>query len=313
MSEAAALSAVALFVEVGRGRPGAEDRIQRLEGMWSEDEWVVYLAGGCAIDLATWQGDLDRARSRVKDVLNTLAGAGESWELSAIWPATLGLAAEAERAERARVAGEETAAAEALAAGEALLEQCHTAKHRTRSVGRQVGPEAVAWLARAEAEWARLEGRADPDIWAAAAEAFSYGYVYEEARCRWRLAEAHLAAGTREEAAEQVRAAYAVALRLRAEPLRGAIEALARRGRIDIGAGGGRAEGAAGLTPRELEVLRLVAEGRSNQQIAEALFISRKTASVHVSHILAKLGAKTRVEAAAFAHRVGLDEAAHAD
>ena len=313
MSGAAALSAVALFVEVGRGRPGAGDRVRLLEGSWSEDEWIIYLAGGCAVDLATWQGDLHRARHSAKEVLNTLADAGESWELSVIWPATLGLAAEAEGAERARIAGDESAVAGALSAGKALLEQCRTAEHRTRTVGRQVGPEAVAWLARAEAEWARLEGRADPDLWTAAAEAFSYGYVYEEARSRWRLAEALLAAGRREEATAQARAAHAVALRLEAEPLRGAIEALARRGRIDIGDGAERSEGAAGLTPRELEVLRLVAEGRSNQQIADALFISRKTASVHVSHILSKLGAKTRVEAAAFAHRAGLDDAVHAD
>jgi DNA-binding NarL/FixJ family response regulator len=60
------------------------------------------------------------------------------------------------------------------------------------------------------------------------------------------------------------------------------------------------------LTPREVEVLRLVAEGRSNRQIAEALFISAKTASVHVSNILAKLEVRTRVEAAAVAHRLEL-------
>ena len=61
-----------------------------------------------------------------------------------------------------------------------------------------------------------------------------------------------------------------------------------------------------GLTAREAEVLRLVADGLSNSQIAERLFISRKTASVHVSNILAKLGVSTRVEAAALAHRRGL-------
>jgi len=64
-----------------------------------------------------------------------------------------------------------------------------------------------------------------------------------------------------------------------------------------------------GLTARETEVLRLVADGRSNSQIAEVLFISRKTASVHVSNILAKLGVSTRVEAAALAHRRGLADA----
>jgi DNA-binding NarL/FixJ family response regulator len=64
-----------------------------------------------------------------------------------------------------------------------------------------------------------------------------------------------------------------------------------------------------GLTARELEVLRLVAEGHSNGEIAERLFISRKTASVHVSNILAKLGVNTRVQAAAVAHRRGIADA----
>jgi DNA-binding NarL/FixJ family response regulator len=96
--------------------------------------------------------------------------------------------------------------------------------------------------------------------------------------------------------------------------LRADIDALARRARIEtpgaparIGAGGGR-PGAVrhGLTPRELEVLALVAAGRSNRQIGEELFISTKTASVHVSNILAKLGVSGRGEAAAVAHRDGL-------
>jgi DNA-binding NarL/FixJ family response regulator len=311
MPGAGSLSAAALFVEVGRGRAGAAERLRRLEPLWTEDDWIAYLAGGCGADLALWHGDLDRARDLTLRTLSVLDAVDETWELSAIWPATLGLAAEADRAERARIAGEGNTAAEARAAGEALLERCRQAERRTRSVGRQIGPEAVAWLARAEAEWARLEGRTDPERWATAAEAFGYGYVYEEARSRRRLAEALLAAGRRDEAQEQARAAHAVALRLGAEPLRDEVEALARRGRLDVGPGTSSRAGAAGLTARELEVLRLVADGRSNQQIADTLFISRKTASVHVSHILAKLGVHTRVEAAASAHRMGLDDAAY--
>jgi DNA-binding CsgD family transcriptional regulator len=305
---AAVLSAAALFVEVGRGDPGADERLRRLEAHHEEDDWIAYLGGGCSTDLALWQGELGRARALSQETLALLDAADEAWELSAIWPATLGLAAEAELAEEARRRGDLTTVAEAEKVGEVLLERCRMAEQNARSVGRQIGPEALGWLARAEAEWSRLRGCADPDVWAASVEAFSYGYVYEEARSRWRLAETLLSSGRREEASEQARAAYGVAVQLRAEPLRRALEALARRGRLDLG-GGVRHEGGAGFTPRELEVLRLVAEGRSNQQIADTLFISRKTASVHVSNILSKLGVGTRVEAAAAAHRLGLNGA----
>jgi DNA-binding CsgD family transcriptional regulator len=167
-----------------------------------------------------------------------------------------------------------------------------------------------AWHAKAEAEWSRLQGRSDPKAWLAAVEAFSYGHVYEVARCRWRLAEALLGAGDREQATVAAQAAHQAAVRLGAEPLRGALELLARRGRLDLGAGVPAERGLAGLTPRELEVLRLLVEGRSNRQIAEQLFISGKTASVHVTNILTKLGVHSRLEAAALARRLGLDQPA---
>jgi DNA-binding NarL/FixJ family response regulator len=93
------------------------------------------------------------------------------------------------------------------------------------------------------------------------------------------------------------------------------IEALARRARLDLSSDAVTAPAgdeeptpaeSAGLTPREAEVLSLVAEGRTNRQIAATLFISDKTASVHVSRILAKLGATNRGEAAAIARRLGV-------
>jgi DNA-binding NarL/FixJ family response regulator len=85
-------------------------------------------------------------------------------------------------------------------------------------------------------------------------------------------------------------------------------KALAQREHLDLGIDIAPATPAdrAGLTAREREVLRLLADGASNSEIAERLVISRKTASVHVSNILAKLGVATRVQAAAFAHRHGL-------
>jgi DNA-binding NarL/FixJ family response regulator len=128
-----------------------------------------------------------------------------------------------------------------------------------------------------------------------------------------RLAEALLGVGNREQATAAARAAYESALRLGAEPLRGALEALARRGRLDLGVGLPPERTLAGLTPRELEVLRLLVEGRSNRQIAEQLFISGKTASVHVTNILTKLGVHSRLAAAATARHLGLDQPAQED
>jgi DNA-binding NarL/FixJ family response regulator len=120
----------------------------------------------------------------------------------------------------------------------------------------------------------------------------------------------------RGEVAAVLREAHASVVAMGARPLQGEIEALAERGRIrlepDAGASGGRDAGDTatdqrfGLTPRELEVLSLVAAGRTNRQIGTELFISEKTAGVHVSNILGKLGAGGRTEAAAIAHRLGL-------
>ena len=177
----------------------------------------------------------------------------------------------------------------------------------TKAYG-EMGVEAAAWLARVEAEAARLRGDTAPELWRAAVEAFGFGHVYEEARSRWRLAEALLAAGDRSAAAEQARAAHEVAVRLGAQPLRTAVEALVRRGRLGVALPGAAraAEAGAVMTPREAEVLALLAQGRTNRQIGSELYISEKTASVHVSNIIAKLSASGRTEAVAIAAQRGL-------
>jgi DNA-binding NarL/FixJ family response regulator len=118
----------------------------------------------------------------------------------------------------------------------------------------------------------------------------------------------------RERVEASLRAAHRSAGELGAAPLLAEIEALARRGRLDLEPGPGSAPAPAepspldalGLTAREQEVLGLVALGRTNAQIAETLFISPKTATVHVSNILGKLGVRNRVEAATIAHRLGI-------
>jgi len=136
--------------------------------------------------------------------------------------------------------------------------------------------------------------------WAAVSE------PYPRAEALWHAAQAALAAGDRDGAADRLGGAAELALGLGAEPLAREIALLARRGRITVGTLAGPGSGDFGLTGRELEVLRLVAAGRSNRDIANELFISPKTASVHVSNILGKLGVASRGEAAAKAHALHL-------
>ncbi|WP_431960802.1 helix-turn-helix transcriptional regulator [Actinacidiphila sp. bgisy160] len=174
------------------------------------------------------------------------------------------------------------------------------------------------WAAHAllvEAELLRAEGSTDPGRWAAAEEAYAgLDRPYSLALVRLRHAEALLArhdAGARDHAAGLLRRACEVADSLGAVPLRDAVRLLARRGRLALEEADAAPEAAGepepfGLTAREREVLRRVAAGYTNRRIAEELFISPKTASVHVSNILAKLGVSGRGEAAALAHRLRL-------
>ncbi|MEU0381323.1 AAA family ATPase [Streptomyces cyaneofuscatus] len=173
-----------------------------------------------------------------------------------------------------------------------------------------------------DAELARAEGADTPDHWARAAAAFApLSRPYELAQTHHRWAEALLTApGDRSAAADLLRGAHTTADRLGARPLAEAVRHLAARARISLdaaGPGSGRGPGeeahpeitaveSFGLTPREQDVHRLVAAGHTNRRIAEELFISPKTASVHVSNILAKLGVASRGEAAALAHRLRL-------
>jgi DNA-binding CsgD family transcriptional regulator len=221
----------------------------------------------------------------------------------------MGLSAAADAATAARLIADEATAERWVAAGEPLVGLAEAALADALTIGVRPGPEAQAWLQRVTAEQARLRGRAEPEQWRAVVEAFAaLGHVYEQARMRWRLAEALLAGDRRDEAAEQLLAAHEVAVRLGAAPLRSAVERLARRARLEAALpGAGRAVApSAVFTPREAEVLALMAQGRTNRQIGAALFISEKTASVHVSNILGKLSAGSRTEAVALAAERGL-------
>ena len=164
-----------------------------------------------------------------------------------------------------------------------------------------------------QAEWSRLRGEADPTLWERAAAAWdTLTRPHRAAYARWRQAEALLAKpGGRAAAAPELRTAAGQAVRHL--PLSTAIRDLARRARIDLSQPDQPAEPEQppatrtfGLTDRELAVLQLLAQGKTNPEIGAALFISTKTASVHVTHILRKLEVTTRVQAATVAERAGL-------
>jgi DNA-binding CsgD family transcriptional regulator len=176
-------------------------------------------------------------------------------------------------------------------------------------------PRTAAHIALCEAEAERARGDPDPELWSVAGARWdALGHPYPAAYARWRHAEALLSRHARSaEAKRTLPVAHATARDLSARPLLQAIEGLAARARIDladrdavpaVSASPQALHERLGLTPREFEVLSLVAAGRTNRQIGKALFITEKTASVHVSHILAKLGATSRVEAAAVALRL---------
>ncbi|MFG2109859.1 helix-turn-helix transcriptional regulator [Micromonospora chersina] len=271
-----------------------------------------------AAELALWRGEAAATRSAVHDGLDALDGVEDTPQVLRL--VALGLRAEADHHERllARSRGTATGDTDAGERVEALWRRvCDLA-------GQPLLPEAAALAALAGAEYARFHDEADPRRWAAVAAAWTaLGCRYAASYAYWRQAEAALGdrllpgggpAGT--DPAKVLRQARDIAAGLGAAPLLAEIDALARRGRIHLStpAGAQRPQPAAagpddpfGLTPREREVLRQVCAGHSNRRIARELYISDKTVSVHVSNILTKLGVSSRGEAAAVAHRLGLD------
>jgi hypothetical protein len=217
----AELAAEGLAVQVARGRSVAPKRLSRLVELTGAGSYLDKDVAVREAELATWQGDLDRARSAVQRAL----AAAEAIEhidqaLEVVWVSVKGLTVEADRAEQARAAGDTVTLTDATAVGRGLLERVRAAAEQAHRNGFAHDVHLRGWLAKAEAEWTRVQGYSDPAYWQAAVEAFSYGHVYAVARCRWRLAEAFLGAGDREQATVVARAAHATAVRLGAEPLR---------------------------------------------------------------------------------------------
>jgi DNA-binding CsgD family transcriptional regulator/tetratricopeptide (TPR) repeat protein len=303
-------------IELGRGDfEAARAHLEAALGTLREDRgqgiYDIFVA-----ELALWERRWTEADQAVRDSL-TRARSRQGAQLH-VWFCAKGLRAQAELAALARARRDGGTVRSWLTRAEQLI----TVARRAAAEASAVTPNAGGWLALAEAEYARARGPAQPESWSHAAESWERlerpPFV---AYCRWRQAEALVAAGaSRTEAALPLREAHAVAARIGASPLLRELELLAQRARLDlaplqaaISKGERGPEQILGLTPREAEVLNLVARGYTNREIAATLVISVKTASVHVSHILRKLGAPNRLEAAAIAHRLAPPPAGQPD
>jgi DNA-binding CsgD family transcriptional regulator/tetratricopeptide (TPR) repeat protein len=283
-----------------------------------------------AVFLATVAAEISLLERRPEDAVSAVDDGLARVELigDALWAMPLvglGLRAVAEMADAARATSDEARLAEVMARAALLRERFATLADRATT------PSAKAWVATALAETSRLDGLTDPEPWARAIEAWDAVLdPAEAAYARYRNVEAALRrTGIKANVAMELEAAWRSAVQLGAAPLRAEIEVLAKRARIKLDAqspdesegdvavavgvatppspaGVDRAASTRGLSAREIEVLRLVAAGWSNGEIAERLFITRKTAGVHVTHILDKLGVSNRVEAAMAAARLGL-------
>ena len=310
------LAAVRARLLAARGAPAAaEEALAWIDRSTLDPDVAAFVGLALAESLLT-AGRPAEALAAASEGLAKVAGLDDI-----VWSAPLvamGLRAAAEAAETAR-ATTSRAGRDSGAAGDLEPEVAQLAGRVPDLETRAVTRSSRAWLAMARAEALRAAGTRQQAAWSEVAEAWdTVPDPWLAAYARFRAAESALRAeGVRADAATQLRAAHAIAETLGAKPLAGEIAALASRARIDLAAGRGVEPAATGqpvtkparphgLSEREIEVLVLVAAGRSNGEIAERLFISRKTASVHVTHILDKLGVSNRVEAAMVAARLGL-------
>ncbi|PZF99579.1 helix-turn-helix transcriptional regulator [Micromonospora deserti] len=290
-------------LSVGYGDIAAADR--------DLDAVATVLAGGGArhviplltlrAGLAMWQGRHDLARQAVQRGLTESRSDDVGILAALVWH---GLRAEAEAHASRTVAIDQTAVRR-------LREVAERVARKSEHAARPVRDVVDGFLALCAAEVSRLDG-SDPELWArSVAEWDRRHHPYPAAYSRLRQAEALLARRSRSATAGKLlRQAYQVAQGLGAVPLTSEIRTLAGRARVsledrrpatgaDASAAGADGDELVVLTAREREVLAAVAEGLTNREIGQRLFISERTIGVHVSHIFDKLQVRTRVQASA--------------
>ena len=306
------------MLALGRGDLAvAEDALTALDrasaGMTEPQFLGPY--GALRSELARRRGDIEGARAALDDAIDRIEYCSDDMvRITSV--STTALRVEGDAAQLAHDRRDSEAERTAQDRARSLIE-------RVRLASAAGGPVEEAQAATAEAEYARATGDGDggaarraTELWATAAVRWeALARPYPVAYARWREAEALLAARDREGAAQAASTALAIARRLGSAWLAEEVESLVVGARLRLGEDGAAAEPAAlerededpfGLTPREHDVLTLVAGGATNREIGEQLHMAEKTASVHVSRILAKLNVRSRTEAAAVAHRQGL-------
>ena len=303
-----------LALGVGDDEPAA-GRLQELEPLIarsSEPQWIGAF-GTLKAECLRRRRDLAGARAAVAGALDRIELCTD--DVSRIARVTAaGMRVEADIAQRARDLRERAEERDALTRARIHMQ-------RLRAAAEEGGPVESAWKAMGAADLARARGRSNPKLWLAAAREWrTISRPFQQAMALWRATEGQVDAGDRAAAAATAGEALELARRLGARWLAGEVTALAQRARLDLESGAGTEDGAEdgasgsngagedpfGLTSRERQVLALLAEGATNRQIGAALFMAEKTASVHVSRILSKLGVRSRTQAAAVAHRLHL-------
>lgn len=295
-------------VAAGRGEHALATEVLAFEERWPLDALIPLTSGAAGIDLLGGAGDLDAAVDLHARIVAAVARLWHPAFQAQVRLHSLVLGQVASALSRSGVSGADrerwAAYAQDLEAGGEQIASDLAARQDP------FGPEGLAWLARLRAESARIRwstGVAAPEpdelvrLWDAAVQtAGDFGHLYETARARTRLAAVLRATGDPARASREAELALPVARRLGARPLLADLRRVVGDPAPDTGGP------AVTLTPRESEILALVAQGRSNGEIGRQLFISTKTVSVHVSNVLAKLGAAGRTEAAAIARQRGL-------
>ena len=293
------------FDASARALDRAEEQIRRSLG-----SMTLGMHAAARASLELWAGRPETAAAVVSDYLERAQDAEQVFCTTALYE--LGTRACAELA--ARAPGDDLTKKRQTVTADRLLERLDGLIARITGV---IPPVVLATRAACAGERSRIGGAGDAALWADARRRWeACEDRYHAAYARWREAEALLASGgDRTDVEALVGDAHAVADELGAQPLRDELEALARRARIELPHGGPpdpapnavleRLE----LTPREIDVLGLLAGGLTNREIGAELFISDKTASVHVSRILTKLSVPNRAAAAAAAHHLGLTPA----